>query len=59
MNSAINMVKGLGHKIVFEGIQEQEQIELIKDLDVDYIQGYFYSRPINKKDFINFIRTNN
>ena len=59
MNSAINMVKGLGHKIVFEGIQEQEQIELIKDLDVDYIQGYFYSRPINKEDFINFIRTNN
>jgi EAL domain-containing protein (putative c-di-GMP-specific phosphodiesterase class I) len=59
MNSAINMVKGLGYKIVFEGIQEETQIELLKKLDVDYIQGFFYSKPITQADFINFIRSNN
>ena len=58
MNSAIDMIKGLGHKIVFEGIETKEQIEKVKNLKVDYIQGYYYSKPIDVNSFISFIRTN-
>ena len=58
MNSAIDMIKGLGHKIVLEGIETKEQIERVKNLKVDYIQGYYYSKPIDVNSFISFIRTN-
>lgn len=59
MNSTIDMIKGLGHKIVFEGIESQEQINQVKNMKVDYVQGYFYSKPIDKESFIKFIRSNN
>ncbi len=59
MNSTINMIKGLGHKIVFEGIEQEHQIALLQNMDIDYIQGYFYSRPIDKDAFIEFIKANN
>ena len=59
MNSAVDMIKGLGHKIVFEGIEEEIQIDQLKILKVDYIQGYFYSKPIDKLKFVDFIKKNN
>ena len=59
MNSTIDMIKGLGQKIVFEGIETEEQINLIKGMKVDYIQGYFYSKPIDKVTFVEFILSNN
>ena len=59
LNSSINMIKGLGQKIVFEGIEKEEQINMIKDMDVDYVQGYYYSEPVNKTAFIEFVKMNN
>jgi EAL domain-containing protein (putative c-di-GMP-specific phosphodiesterase class I) len=59
MNSTIDMIKGLGHKIVFEGIENENQINQAKKLKIDYIQGYFYSKPIDKDSFIAFIKENN
>ena len=59
MDSAINMIRGLGHKIVFEGVEEKNQIAKIKMLAIDYVQGYFYSKAINKDAFVDFILKNN
>lgn len=59
MNSAIAMIKGLGHKIVFEGIETEEQVEVAKKINIEYIQGYFYSKPINEEAFLEFIKKNN
>lgn len=59
MNSTINMIKGLGYKIVFEGIETESQTKVAKEINIEYIQGYYYSRPINKEDFLEFIIKNN
>lgn len=59
MDSTIDMIKGLGHKIVFEGIETEEQVRVVKILDVDYIQGYYYSKPIDEEAFIEFLKKNN
>ncbi len=56
MNYTIKMIKGLGHKIVFEGVENDEQINKAENLKIDYIQGYFYSKPINKDEFVLFIK---
>ena len=59
MNSTINMIKGLGYKIVFEGIETEEQTKVAKEIKIEYIQGYYYSKPINQDDFKEFIIKNN
>nr|MCR5231235.1 EAL domain-containing protein [Acholeplasmatales bacterium] len=59
MDSTIEMIKGLGHKIVFEGIEEEYQVNKAKEMNVEFIQGYYYSKPIDKKAFLKFIKENN
>ena len=49
--NTIEMIKGLGHKIVFEGVEEEIQINQVKEMKVDYVQGYFYSKPISAAEF--------
>jgi len=43
----IGMVKGLGIKVIAEGVETVEQLELLRAAECDYIQGYLISRPIN------------
>ena len=59
MNSTIDMIKGLGYKIVFEGLEEELQINQVKSMKVDFVQGYFYSKPVDKITFVSFIEKNN
>ena len=46
ISSVIHMAKRLGIKVIMEGVETQEQRDFLRDLQCDYIQGYFYSKPI-------------
>ena len=59
IDGSVAMVKKMGKKIVAEGIEEEYQVEMMKKIGVDYIQGYYYSRPLNEAAFINFLNQNN
>ena len=37
--------------IIAEGIETQEQMELLRQMDCDYAQGYLFSKPVAVKDF--------
>ena len=56
IDESINIIKKLNKKIVFEGIETKEQVDSVKKLDVDFIQGYYYSKPLNEDDFIEFLK---
>ncbi len=47
----ISLVHSLGSTIVAEGIETKEQIDILKEINCDIVQGYYYSRPINTNDF--------
>lgn len=49
-----SMIKDLNLKIVSEGIETKDQLEFLKDLNIDYGQGYLISKPLQKQDYINF-----
>ena len=49
----------MGMKIVAEGVEKEYQLEALSKLGIDYIQGYYFSRPIPKNDFISFILEKN
>lgn len=52
----IKMLKTLGKKIVVEGVENEEMVRILEDNGCDYMQGYFYSRPIPGKDYIEFLK---
>ncbi|MCI6905997.1 MAG: bifunctional diguanylate cyclase/phosphodiesterase [Succinatimonas sp.] len=47
----ITMCKKLGIKTIAEGVEDQEQNEMLKKLGCDEIQGYFYSRPVKDEEY--------
>ena len=36
----------LGYRIIAEGVETQEEMELLRSWNVDMIQGYYFSRPL-------------
>jgi len=52
MESTISMFKKMNLKIIAEGIETEEQARIMASLGCDYIQGYFYSKPVPEKDFL-------
>ena len=48
----IPMVHGINVRICAEGIEEKEWCLKMKELKVDYLQGYFLGRPCEKKHFL-------
>ena len=55
MGAAMSMIKGMEMEIVSEGIETSEQYKTMKGLGIDYIQGYYFSKPLPEKEFIEFM----
>ena len=51
LETCIDLAKKLGFETVSEGVELKEQQELLKQLGVDMIQGYYYSKPLPEKEF--------
>ena len=47
----IDIAKSLNLKTVAEGVETKEQMETLKDMGCDLIQGYYFSRPLPPKEF--------
>ena len=56
LESNIGMIKKIGKEILVEGVETSSQVDLLKNLEADYLQGFYFSRPIMKKDFIKIIK---
>ncbi len=59
MRATVSMIKEIGLKIVAEGVETKEQLDAMEELGVDYIQGYYFSKPLAEKDFLNFLTVKN
>lgn len=46
IQAILAMAKGLGLKVVAEGVETAEQAQALMDSRCDYAQGYFYSKPV-------------
>ncbi|MDE7379800.1 MAG: EAL domain-containing protein, partial [Clostridia bacterium] len=52
------MLHSLGTRIVAEGVETKEMVDALTQLGCDYLQGYYYSKPIPKEKFLEFIEDN-
>ena len=51
INFIMLLAKRLEVKTIVEGVETKEQVEFVRKLKCDIIQGYYYSKPLSKADF--------
>ncbi len=51
LKNIITMSKELGIDVVTEGVEREDQIELLKGVGCHIVQGFFYDNPMPKPDF--------
>ena len=60
--SIVKMLIELGHlndiEVIIEGVDNKDQVDLLKRMKVDTIQGFYYSQPLNHKDYELFLKEN-
>lgn len=59
LENTIKMLKDMEMEIVAEGIETEQLVNKFSDMNCEYIQGYYFSKPIPKNDFIAFVANNN
>lgn len=59
LESTIAMIKSLNIEMIAEGVETSEQAETLEKLGVNYLQGYYFSKPLPPEDFMDFIINSN
>lgn len=52
VQQVIILAHGLGMNVIAEGVETAEQVELLREMECDDIQGFYYSRPLPREEFI-------
>ena len=58
-DAAISLFKNLNIPIVIEGVEVEKQLELAKKKKIEYVQGYYFSKPLREQELLEFLAKNN
>ncbi len=56
VNAMIELGHNIGMKIVVEGVETKEMVEMLNSFGADYIQGYYFSKPLPVFEFQKLLR---
>ncbi len=59
VTTVIDMAHSMGIKIIAEGIETANELEAMKALGVDYIQGFYFAKPLPEHEFLKYIQAHN
>lgn len=59
VRSTIQMMHEIGFGVVCEGVETQAQYRILERLGSDYIQGYYFAKPMCEADFVEFLKSHN
>ena len=52
----IQMAHSMNLHTVAEGVETKEQLERLSAIDCDYVQGYYFAKPMPRGEFENFLK---
>lgn len=55
LENSIRMIHQMERDILVEGVETEEQIKLLEPLGVNYLQGFFFSKPVPKDKFLEIL----
>ncbi len=58
LRQTIRMMKQLSLELIAEGVETEEQAQLLAYYGCDFFQGYFYAKPQNATSFLKFMENN-
>ena len=59
LDYSFNIVKDLNKETVVEGVETEKQLEKFKKYGATYIQGYYFSKPLDFESYVDFVKKNN
>ncbi|MBZ4662968.1 MAG: hypothetical protein JG776_650 [Caloramator sp.] len=56
IKNIIGLIKSLGLTVTAEGIENMEQVEILREIGCDYVQGYVFSKPLLSEGCIDLLK---
>ena len=56
LENSVRMIRDMQRKILVEGVETEAQLQLVKELSVDYLQGFYFSKPVPASGFSSPVR---
>ena len=56
VKTMVELSHGLGKRVLAEGVETQEQLQLLRNIGCDAVQGYFISKPISEEEFTKYLK---
>ncbi len=54
--SIISIMRNMKKKVLCEGAETAEMIKGLKEMGCDFVQGYYYSKPLREDDFVDYLQ---
>ncbi|MBN2540394.1 MAG: EAL domain-containing protein [Bacilli bacterium] len=58
VEASINLAHQLKFKVIAEGVETLEALDIVRKLKCDFAQGFYFSKPVHQDDVINYYLTN-
>lgn len=55
VSAMVNMAKALNILTLIEGVETEAQLEFVRSIGCDSIQGFYYARPMSEEAFVDFL----
>lgn len=55
--SSIELAKNLDLQVVVEGVENEEHLEKLVELGCEYLQGYYFSKPVPGEEFLHYVES--
>ncbi len=59
IRSVIQMSHDIGLHVVGEGAETKAEVDFLRDAHCDYVQGYYFARPMPQEEFDTFVQNHN
>lgn len=59
MEQVVSMADKLQLDVLVEGVETKEQVDLLKNIDCDQVQGYYYAKPMPEEEFFELLTEQN
>ncbi len=59
VKNTVSMMHDINMHLVAEGVETKEMLDKLKAIGTDFIQGYYFSRPLPEKEFLDFMKNHN
>ncbi len=56
VKNLVNLCKELKVKVIAEGVEKRDQLDFYREIEVDEIQGFYFSKPLATEEFIDYVK---